>query len=389
MLGSSSSDASLGNFAHARPSGCSVKHQSMGWDDICCTSYREETLKAVESALDEAEDVLAERREPVMAKSSPSKSKVPREAEVVDEGYDFNDSETDVESPAVEVYANSDPKPKKLKKPSRPFWHRPTRTTEPSPRHVHTFSFDAEPFYYNYKDQDQISSKGYMLGYNAEYAYRPLEGSLMNTGIVDVYGVSFHYASGDLDFKTSSFGSIPDKRNSMFEVRGLLGKDIALSEEVSMTPYLGIGYRSLLDEGNLRVTTSSFYYYDRHSRYTYLPLGINASAPLGPLSADVNLEWDIFLKGTHVSDWSIGKQFSSITNPNVSNKQKDGFGLRGSIRFSYMLPNKLNIYAEPFVRYWKIKASDTKRVSIDGSLTNISVPTNRTTEIGSKFGLIF
>ncbi len=257
-----------------------------------------------------------------------------------------------------------------------------------NPRHTHTFDMGTEPYFYAYKEPDaSVTISGMMMGYYANYAYRPPDGNLLNNTVLNTYMLEGRFASGDLDYKGS--GIVKDKDNVNFEIRGLLGKDYLLGDSSLITPYLGFGYRYLLDKGNGRLSSTDAYGYDRYSHYYYLPIGLNGSIPNGKWSCAINLEYDILIQGIQKSDLSDGNQFTGYNNPNVRNDQGSGFGVRGSFKLTYT-GVKFNFYVEPFIRFWNIGRSNLASATIDGVYYDqLNEPKNNTTEIGSKFGIMF
>lgn len=252
-------------------------------------------------------------------------------------------------------------------------------------RKVHTFDMDTEVYYYRYEEPDiDIKITGLMQGYNANYAYRPQD-NILNNAIFNTYMLQGRYASGELNYKGS--GLMKDKDNSVWEFRGLLGKDYLIDDNALITPYLGFGFRYLLDKGNGRVSSDGHLGYDRHSHYWYLPVGISARIPKGAWTTDINVEYAFLLHGLQVSDFGSAS-IPGFDNPNVNNAQDKGFGLQASTKFTYVKPG-LNFYIKPFIRYWNIEDSDVKSAVVLNSLGNWYEPQNTTFEAGSAFGLEF
>ncbi len=255
------------------------------------------------------------------------------------------------------------------------------------PRHTHSLETGTDIYYSSYAEPDAgVKNRGVMTGYHANYAYRPEDGNFLNNVILNMYGFEARFAYGKLDYK----GSGKDKNsNYNYELRALAGKDYLLADRSLWTPYLGFGYRYLLDKGNGLLTSTGSYGYDRHSNYFYLPVGFNASIPYGSWTSALNIEYDIFLHGVQVSDFSDGDQFNQDDNPNIHNSQGSGYGLRGSLKLTYAM-QKFNIYIEPFFRFWSIKRSNLVSATVDGVFSDQwNEPSNTTWEIGSKFGLQF
>ena len=257
------------------------------------------------------------------------------------------------------------------------------------PRHTHTLQAGVEPYYSYYVEPDiSVYNRGMMLGYYVNYAFRPSEGNILNNAIINTYMVEWRWATGELDYKGS--GVMNDKRNQNHEIRGLLGKDYLLTDNVLITPYVGFGYRYLLDEGSARLTSTNFYGYDRHSTYWYVPVGVTIKIPSStPWSTEFNAEYDIFIEGLQVSDLSASSYFNvGVSNPNVHNEQTSGFGVRGSFKLIYSSP-RFNFYVEPFVRFWNIEDSEVTTATVDGTTGGFYEPQNTTFEAGSKVGLQF
>ncbi len=254
------------------------------------------------------------------------------------------------------------------------------------PRKVHALDAGLEPYLYVYEEDIRIKNRGMMMGYYVNYAYRPADGNFFNNTIANAYMIEGRIALGKLDYKGS--GVMENRKNLNYEIRGLVGKDYLLSEHSLVTPYLGFGYRTLLDEGNGRLTSTNFYGYDRHSQYLYVPVGFYAKIPSGIFTTSYNAEYDIFISGLQVSDLSSGKRFNGFDNPNIHSSQRKGVGLRGSIKLSYA-GKWADFYLEPFVRYWRIAESKLTAATVDGSHGNFYEPRNSTVEIGFKIGLQF
>ncbi len=262
------------------------------------------------------------------------------------------------------------------------------------PRHVHTFSMDAGPFYYRYEEPEiDVKISGLMYGFTGKYAYRPPDDNIFNNVVLNTYRAEGTYAFSD-DFTYKGSGIDKGIHNRYYDVRALVAKDYLLYDKTMVTPYFGFGHRYLYDKGNMRVTSTGALAYDRHSRYYYLPVGFDVQLPTKNrdlFSVDANLEYDIFLWGKQTSDFgSAFNGFLGTRSENVSNDQTKGFGVRGSVKFTYIEPHsKAHFYFEPFARYWRIEDSDTDDVLIFSQLRSGLEPRNDTLEVGTKFGIQF
>ncbi len=85
---------------------------------------------------------------------------------------------------------------------------------------------------------------------------------------------------------------------------------------------------------------------------------------------------------------SDGDQFTGFNNPDITNSQDKGFGIRASVKF-LKRGALVDFYMEPYIRYWNIEQSGAATASVDGSTGQWVEPKNNTTEVGSKFGIQF
>lgn len=176
------------------------------------------------------------------------------------------------------------------------------------------------------------------------------------------------YSFGELHYQGSGTkDQVPD---SIFEVRGVFGKDLFPGGGVSLSPYAGLGFRYLYND--LRGTTSAGYAgYRRHSYYLYLPLGLSSRFGIaGQWVIAPTLEYDYFMRG---------RQVSQLTDANpgyidARNTQNKGRGYRLSV-----MAEKDRWTFGPWMHYWNIEDSDIVRVSpTKGGIE----PKNRTREAG-------
>lgn len=258
------------------------------------------------------------------------------------------------------------------------------------PRKTQSLDVGYETYFYQYWESIPIKITGWMNGYYANYAYRPQEDNVLNNAVLNAYMLEFRYASGKGRYKSDS-GVLEDDKSYNLEMRALLGKDYLVSDNVLITPYLGFGYRHLYNPVNGRQTDKGAWGYDRRSYYYYLPIGFSVKMPniYGSWSGAFNVEYDYFLRGVQLSDLNEATPYIGTEYPNISNRQNDGYGVRGSFRMMYSTP-KIDFYVEPFIRFWNIEDSNVKHdVNHSGVASSWIEPHNTTKEIGSKFGLQF
>jgi len=161
------------------------------------------------------------------------------------------------------------------------------------------------------------------------------------------------------------------------EARGVAGLDFFPGNRVSLSPYLGFGYRHLYNDSRGYTSTNAAGY-RRYSNYYYVPVGLTTRIHivdrwvLAP-----TFEADIFL---------FGKQKSQLSDANlgfndVTNTQKRGSGYR-----VYVMVEKDHLAFGAWMHYWDIKDSD---VQFAGVVNGVRVgglePANWTRESGIEF----
>ncbi len=182
------------------------------------------------------------------------------------------------------------------------------------------------------------------------------------------YGALKYQGSGTQD-------SVPDL---IIETRGVAGLDFLPGNRISLSPYLGLGYRHLYNDSRGYTSTNAAGY-RRYSTYLYAPVGVTIRFDLGNrwvLAPTV--EADIFI---------LGKQRSQLSDANVTglndvtNTQKHGYGYRG-----YLMVEKDHLAFGAWMHYWNIKDSD---VQFAGVVNGVRVgglePANWTREMGIEF----
>lgn len=148
------------------------------------------------------------------------------------------------------------------------------------------------------------------------------------------------------------------------EGRLVYGTKLQLSSQWELSPYYGLGYRRLRDHGDKDPSG-----YFRQSEYYYMPLG-----------AFLQIKWDGgYIRFNGEADYLLqGEQYTGLYG-GVNNTQREGYGLRGSVRLG--IGNNASLFIEPFYRYWHLQDSD-----VNGGLVE---PHNSTREYGCKVGVAF
>ena len=233
----------------------------------------------------------------------------------------------------------------------------------------------AEEYYYLYKEPGVMQNKGSLYGLVGSYTYRESDVMLRAEARGSV---------GQVDYKNS--GTMDSIFDFSFEARGLAGYDIALSNVYTITPYSGFGYRYLNDDSSGELTSTGAAGYERESNYYYSPIGLENTFLLKEgWIVVLTTEYDHFWRGkqiSHLSDVNLG--YGDVTNT-----QKKGYGLRGSVKVRKEGEN-FDLVIEPFVRYWKIAKSNDSNVTYSGVIIGYGYePKNNTTEMGLKVSLEF
>lgn len=218
---------------------------------------------------------------------------------------------------------------------------------------------------YQYKEPGVMSTKGGKLGLTAGFSKR-LEGWNLSG--------EARFATGNVNYTSNGTGSMSNQPDRLSEFRLVAGEDYAF-EGFGLTPYAGIGYRTLFND--LRgFTTTGARGYRRYSEYLYIPLGVTHRFQTGDdARLSSSLEFDYLAYGNQ-------KSMLSDTMPGLNdpvNKQRKGYGLR--LNSTYEAANwSLGV----FYHYWNIRDSDTARLSLFGAPTNLIVwePKNNTNEVG-------
>lgn len=183
------------------------------------------------------------------------------------------------------------------------------------------------------------------------------------------------YAFGTVDYTSNGTGSASGEPDWYIEARGLVGKDWAFNDMV-FSPYTGIGYRYLFNDGRA-ITSTGHWGYRRESNYFYLPIGIiHRSSVKGEARLVSTLEYDHLLAGKQISRFSDGRQGHS----DLTHKQTNGYGLKLSVIYE-----KDKWAIGPYAHYWKIGQSDTVPLYQNGVPVAIGwEPKNDTVEFGLK-----
>ena len=188
----------------------------------------------------------------------------------------------------------------------------------------HKADFGTDISHIKYEEPGVMKEEGMMYGIFGSYTY-------YNTYMLRTEG---KYSFGQVDYKNS--GTLNDIDDYMLEFRGLLGYDLLKRETAAFTPYIGFGYRYLLDNGGGLTTSTNAKMYDRESNYLYSPIGIETSNSFNNgWSIGATLEYDYLWQGIQKSHLRDARLYDPIigyyTYNNISNDQDKGYGIRGSV----------------------------------------------------------
>ena len=211
---------------------------------------------------------------------------------------------------------------------------------------------------YHYEEPDFMRLEGNRGGLSAAYTeveerrFGKLEG---------------RYSYGKLKYEgTGTQNGVPDH---IFETRALAGADYHAGSVMSVSPFIGLGYRYLYNDlrGYDTVGGVTYFGYRRYSQYLYAPVGITARFAIGAGWALVpTVEYDYFIRG---------RQKSKLTDTgipglvDITNEQKHGRGYRASLTVEAG-----HLAFGPWVNYWRIKDSEVSAGFFE--------PANRTREAG-------
>jgi len=357
--------------------------KALDWEDVCYTreSSREqeisEALDVVSGEYNEEEDVARESDAKVKIKAAPASSK-PYKTQI----YDVSEGPLVPKAEEVNEYEEESAAPSKKGKV------RKATVPKDSPRLIikkHTTEIGMEGSHINYKEPVFIlEEKGKMYGAYLAHTVRMDPEDPLYSELIDMYKLDAKASYGKVDYSSAPSGTLEDIDDYMIEFRGVVGKDFSPDPRWLLTPYAGLGFRILNDDLGGKQTTTGAVGYQRTARYLYAPVGFEV---LHQLTHGWRIggsgEFDIFL---------YGRQSSYLDDvdsayPDIHNRQRRGFGLRGSVRL-VKEGEKVNFVFEPFVRYWHIKNSDV-RTAVDEFVVSGLEPENSSTEYGAKLGLQF
>lgn len=230
-----------------------------------------------------------------------------------------------------------------------------------------------------------LLTRGNLFGLYANYTARPAKGEALYEDILNMYRAEVRFNYGLVNYKSAPSGKLDEIQDWAVEARLLVGKDFMMTPDVRATPYIGFGYRYLNDDSAGRATSTGAIGYERESRYYYIPMGVEFTTKISDSwMVSPTLEYDYFIQGeqlSYLSDvhWAY---------PDLRNKQREGLGLRGSLKF-VQTGASINFVFEPYIRYWHIEDSEEATVAGPIFLVTGLEPENKTLEYGIRMGAMF
>ena len=206
----------------------------------------------------------------------------------------------------------------------------------------------------NWGDKKQISQKrssNWMALYTLEYSFGNIDYTSAGTGTMKK-----EYYKGRLEYYISTVSR--------------LGAN-------DLRPYIGVGYRDLLDDSGFKRSSTNHLGYDRLSQYYYLPVGA-----IWYLNEKVSLksQYNYFLEGKQTS--FLNEVLPNTYSVNPKNTQRIGWGIDLTLRSK--LNDKWSTYG--FLRSWNIEDSD---LTVCSPLIYCMEPKNQTHEIGAGISYNF
>jgi hypothetical protein len=243
-----------------------------------------------------------------------------------------------------------------------------------SPRR-HRIGIAFELSYIQYIEPGLMEESGPMFGVSGAYPYRTRNFMFKLDGA---------FKTGNVEY--SSVQGSSKIRDYFFESRFSFGRNIASSDKLRLTPFVGVGYRYLFDTLS-KAKTTAILTYDRTSNYLYSPIGMDSAFFLkNGWSIELSAEYDLFWHGWQINDnyRLLGTSISG--GEKITNNQNGGWGTRASLAVVKSL-KAVSFAVEPFVKYWNISESDHFPIPETGLF--LYEPQNSSKEWGTRIGIRF
>lgn len=235
---------------------------------------------------------------------------------------------------------------------------------------------------YEYRERDGgatiVFDDGPMVGLDVGYTAR--------IGTELFFSARVAGRTGEIDYRDNGGDQIANVDQSVGQLDLRLVKDVRLPPNATLSPFVGIGHRLVLDESGGRTSTGGNAAYDRDITYSYLPVG--ATLSIGESARNT-------LSVSAEYDFVLGSQFKSNLSridpvlPDLNLKGRDGRGIQIAATLVRPIGPRRAVEVGPFLRHWQIKESEDRDVTVQGVTLNFREPRNRTTEWGIRAGLRF
>ena len=197
--------------------------------------------------------------------------------------------------------------------------------------------------------------------------------NVRNTNWMLLY--TLEYSFGNIDYNSAGTGTMKKQY-----YKGRLETYISTDRGVGandLLPYIGVGYRDLLDDSGFKMSSTNHIGYDRLSQYYYIPVGA-----IWYISDSLSLksQYNHFIEGKQTS--FLNEVLPNIYSINPINTQRLGWGIDLTLRSK--LNNKWSYYG--FYRSWSIEDSDLASCS---PLIYCVEPKNQTHELGASISYQF
>jgi len=186
---------------------------------------------------------------------------------------------------------------------------------------------------------------------------------------------TLEYSFGNIDYTSAGTGTMK-KQYYKGRFESYLGTNRVVGAN-DLLPYIGVGYRDLLDDSGFQTSSTNHLGYDRLSQYYYIPLGA-----IWYISDSLSLksQYNHFIEGKQTS--FLNEVLPNVYSINPVNTQRLGWGIDLTLRSK--LNNKWSYYG--FYRSWSIEDSDLVSCS---PLIYCMEPKNQTHELGAGISYQF
>jgi len=186
---------------------------------------------------------------------------------------------------------------------------------------------------------------------------------------------TLEYSFGNIDYTSAGTGTMK-KQYYKGRFESYIGTNRVVGANDSL-PYIGVGYRDLLDDSGFKTSSTNHLGYDRLSQYYYIPLGA-----IWYISESLSLksQYNHLIEGKQTS--FLNEVLPNTYSINPQNTQRLGWGIDLTLRLK--LNNKWSSYG--FYRSWSIEDSDLVTCS---PLIYCMEPKNQTNELGAGISYQF